>query len=204
MSMKRTGIACIATAVVASGAITATVVSQHDKTMDEAQMMAAWQAYAKVGPQQQQMLNRCGSWKAVTKMWEYPGSDPTTSTCTAEVYPIMDGRFVVEDFQGQFAWGEHSMMLNGRGTLGFNNQTREYQFTWLDNMGTGMQYSTGTMDGNTLTLTGDKTCCMRGGTVPMKAVTTYYGNDKALLEMYDKNPDGSWWKNFEITYTRID
>jgi len=140
-----------------------------------------------------------GNWDAAVKMYMSPGA-PTESKATATRKSIMDGRFIVEDYSGDFM----GMPFKGMGIFGYDNMQKKYVSTWLDNMGTGIMNSTGTVDatGKIFTYTGDSADPMTGKMVKMTMVTTIIDDKKHTFVMNGPGPDGKDAKMMEITYTR--
>lgn len=140
-----------------------------------------------------------GNWDAAVKMYMSPGA-PTESKATATRKWIMDGRFLVEDYNGDFM----GMPFKGMGIHGYDNMQKKYVSTWLDNMGTGIMSSTGTVDatGKIFTDTGDSADPMTGKMVKMTMVTTIIDDKKHTFVMTGPGPDGKDAKIMEITYTK--
>jgi hypothetical protein len=82
--------------------------------------------------------------KALVGDWTVRGkfyfSEPATETDgTATFKAIMGGRYVQQDF----ATNLMGKPFEGRGVMGHDNTTKQYQSSWIDNMGTGMMNSVG-------------------------------------------------------------
>ena len=89
----------------------------------------------------------------------------------------------------------------GRGTLAYNNATKEYEHVWRDSMNTGMMWSHGTQaaDG-TLTLTGNSHCAM--GPMTCRMVSKPAGDNAYTFEMYCTMQGQPEMKSMELHYTR--
>jgi len=106
---------------------------------DEA-MMAAMTP----GEHHEHLTATAGTWEASVKMWMGPSqAEPAESTGTAKFYLVMDGRYMVQEFIGNFM----GMEFTGRGTTGYDNLQGKYVSTWIDNMGTSMSMESGHCDG---------------------------------------------------------
>jgi hypothetical protein len=94
--------------------------------------------------------------------------------------------------------------MNGIGYLGFDNVSKKYVSTWMDTAGTGMMWSTGTMDasGKVLSLKATVNDPGTGKPSPTDTKVTITDNDHHKLEMWGKNAYGKMAKIMEIEYTR--
>jgi hypothetical protein len=83
--------------------------------------------------------------------------------------------------------------FEGRGTSAYNNVAKMYEDTWIDNMGTGIMYSTGTCDesGNKCTYTGEGWDPMSGQKSTMRSVMTWTDDNNFKMEMYGSMTPGS-------------
>ena len=119
---------------------------------------------------------------------------------TAEVKPVLDGRFVHEDFSGEF----QGMPFRGVGVTGYDNVRKHYLSTWMDNFGTSIMTMTGSYDDatKTYTYTGQYPDPMTGKDKAMRIVMKVVDDNKHVSEFFDPAPDGKWTKTMELTYTR--
>ena len=94
--------------------------------------------------------------------------------------------------------------LNDVGFVGFDNVSKKYVSTWMDTAGTGMMWSTGTMDasGKVLSMKATVNDPSTGKPSPVDTKITITDNDHHKLEMWGKNPAGKMAKIMEIEYTR--
>jgi hypothetical protein len=118
---------------------------------------------------------------------------------TAKAAWIMDGRFLQEEFNGEFM----GKPFRGIGIIGYDNMKKQYSNFWIDDKHTAMFTSKGsaTDGGKTITLEGEYDCPMTGEkNLTMKQVVRIVSRDKRILEMYD--PAKGDAKTMEITYTR--
>lgn len=152
-----------------------------------------------VGSEHAKLKGMEGNWDAAVKMYMSPGA-PTEGKAISSRKSIMDGRFIVEDYSGDFM----GMPFKGMGIFGYDNVQKKYVSTWLDNMGTGIMHSTGTVDatGKVFTYTGESADPMTGKMVKMTMVTTIVDDKKHTFVMNGPGPDGKDMKMMEITYTK--
>jgi hypothetical protein len=169
------------------------------QAMSGAEMDAMMKAMAP-GEQHKHLARMAGDWTYVNKIWMTPGQPPMESPGTMHAEVLMGGRYVEHTWKGNFG----GMPFEGRGTEGYDNMSKQFVSSWIDNMGTGIILSTGTCDdsGNVCTLTGESIDPMSGQKSTMKSVITWSGNDSFKNEMYGKDSSGNETKMMEITATR--
>jgi hypothetical protein len=129
-----------------------------------------------------------------------PDGPPIVNKGSAKVGWILGGRFVQEDFSGEFV----GKPFHGIGTTGFDNVKKKYVGSWVDDMGTGMFISEGTADeqGKLFTFHGKMDDPMTGQkNKPVKFVIRILDPDKHTFEMHDLTL-GEKSKTMEMTYTR--
>jgi len=140
-----------------------------------------------------------GNWDTTVKSYMSPGT-PTESKGVSTRKWIMDGRFLQEDNTGDFM----GMPFKGMGITGYDNIQKKYVSTWIDNMGTSIMNSTGTVDatGKTFTYECESPDPMTGKMTKTKMVTKIIDDKKHTFEMSGPGPDGKEMKMLEITYTK--
>lgn len=167
-------------------------------TPEQMQMMMK---AASPGEMHLQLGKMAGDWTFVNKMWMAPGQPPMESRGTMHGETILGGRYVRTVWKGEFM----GQPFEGQGTEGYDNVSKQYVSSWVDNMGTGILYSTGTCEdgGRKCTVVGDSSDPMSGGKVTMKSVLTWIDDNSFKNEMYGKDPaSGQEMKMMEITATR--
>src|SRR5262245_22069915 len=118
---------------------------------NEAEMMKMMMELSKTGENHKLLSGMAGNWDYTVKMWMDPSAPATSSSGTATIKPIMDGRYFVGDFSGKMKMpGEDGkvkeMPFKGMSIDGYDNVKKKFISTWCDNMGTGMMMSEGTYD----------------------------------------------------------
>ncbi|MGH7177563.1 MAG: DUF1579 domain-containing protein [Tepidisphaeraceae bacterium] len=166
------------------------------------QDMQACMMAATPGPMHQQLAKNIGVWQGKNTMWMAPGTEPMKSDCVTTNAPIMDGRFLRSETTGDMpGMGP----FTGFAVYGFDNVSKKFQSTWIDNMGTGMMVGTGELssDGRILTWNFTYNCPIAKKAVTMREIETITGPDTKLLEMWSTDPkSGKEYKMMEIAYTR--
>ncbi len=170
-----------------------------DMGMTPEQMQAMTQAMSP-GEPHKRMARMVGDWDFTNKFSMAPGAPPTESKGTMHAEALMGGRYVEHHWKGDMM----GMPFEGRGTEAYDNMTKQYISSWIDNMGTGIMVQTGSCDntGKTCTLVGDSMDPMSGKKVTMKSVITWIDNDTFTNEMYGPDPSGKETKWMEITAKR--
>jgi hypothetical protein len=139
-----------------------------------------------------------GTWKAQVKSWMGPG-EPQTSEGTSELSMILGGRFLKDEFHGNFM----GQPFEGHGLTGYNNMNKMYVGTWVDSMGTAIESMTGKMDaaGKVLTMTGTTEDPLTHKKSNVKYVTKIVDANNHVFEIWGDS-SGKEMKQMEITYTR--
>ncbi len=172
---------------------------KHDKAMDSQAMMEEFKRLATPGEPHKLLTSLAGSWTTATKEWMEPGKPPMESTGTAELTPLLEGRYLQQEYSGNMM----GQPYNGVGISGYDNLIKKYVTTWIDSMGTGIFTMEGTPspDGKTITYKGSHPM-PGGGQMTHRAVWTILDSNRHTFEMYGTHPGGKEVKEMEIHYTR--
>lgn len=141
-----------------------------------------------------------GDWTYTGKMWMDPSQPPMESTGTMHGEMVLGGRYAQTTWKGSFM----GMPFEGRGTNGYENLSKQYVSTWIDNMGTGIMYMTGTCDANGMKCEdkGEMMDPMSGQKTSMRSVMTWTGDNSFKMESYSPGPDGKEVKTMEMVVTK--
>lgn len=164
---------------------------------DMAAMMEAYHKAGMTGEPHAALAAMAGSWKATVKMWMDPAGDPMVSEATMESEMVMDGRFLHDDVKSEFM----GQPFHGSGLLGYDNTSGQYQAIWVDNHSTNLYTYTGTMEGNTLTMTGKYKDPVSGEWVTQRSVRKLVSSDEMVDTGYEVRDDADR-KTMEIVYKR--
>jgi hypothetical protein len=177
----------------------ATAETEVEKPRDSVAEMKAWEAYMTPGDAHKMLAQEVGSWTADMTFWHGPDAPPEKAISTAETKMILGGRYQEMNYKGNVM----GMPFEGRSTVAFDNATKEYTNTWIDNMGTGMMVAKGKMnaDGKSMELKGDMVDFMTGTKKPWKEVYTIVDADTRKMEMFDVS-GGKEFKSMEIVMKR--
>lgn len=166
-----------------------------------AEDMQACMAAGTPGKEHAQLVSGAGEWEGTCTQWMGSEADPMTSKATSKVSPFMDGRYVKCEYSGDMPGMGN---FTGLGYQGFDNVSKKYVSSWLDNMGTGIMYGTGDLssDGKTMTWTYVVNCPIAKKPVVMREVQTTEGNHMTL-EMFSTDPkNGKEFRAMKLDLTR--
>jgi Protein of unknown function (DUF1579) len=174
-----------------------------------AEMMKQMMELSKLNENHKLLASLDGTWNYNIKFWMNPdpNAKPQESKGTAVRKSVMDGRYFVEDVSGKMQMpGPDGKMTDipfkGMGMEGYDNVKKKFVASWVDNMGTGIEFSEGTYDPATKTFT--YTAEMEpvpGMKTAVREVIKIADKDHMSLEWYE-NQGGQEKKTMEINYTR--
>ncbi|MGB2958238.1 MAG: DUF1579 domain-containing protein [Bacteroidota bacterium] len=144
-----------------------------------------------------------GTWDVETKMWmggEGSG-DPMVSKGTTSNSWILGGRYVRQDYKGEMM----GQPFIGIGMTGYDNFSKKYVSTWIDDMSTMYSTMEGSVDrsGKVFTFYGKMHEWSTGELDKMvKHVLRITSDDKHVFEIHDTYIGEPNTKVLELTYTR--
>jgi hypothetical protein len=173
------------------------------------EMMKQMMEMSKLNENHKLLADMNGSWNYAIKMWMNPdpNAKPQESKGTATRKSVMNGRYVAMDVTGKMQMpgpdGKmKDMQFKGMSVEGYDNVKKKFVSSWIDNMGTGIQFSEGTYDPATKTLTfASEIEMMPGMKMPVREALKLTDKDHMLLEWYETR-GGQEKKTMEIAYTR--
>ena len=168
--------------------------------MDPAAMQEMMMKAATPGPEHAKLSKLVGEWNLSLKYTMDPSQPMVEAKSTSVVTSLMDGRYFQEVSTGDMG----GMPFSGMGITGYDNVTRKYVSTWMDNMGTGIMMSEGAANaaGDVISWAGDASDPMTGKKTRYRLVTRFVNDNQHVFEMYSKGPNGKEMKIMEITYDR--
>lgn len=189
------------------GTILATVIlaaplGADDKNLpniDEKTAMEAVMKAATPGEPHKRLEPFVGEFDFVAKFWMDPAKDPVESKGRSSNKWVLGNRYIEEQVQGDFG----GVPFEGRGVMGYDNLQKKYLSTWIDNMGTGIMFSEGTVnkDGKVFTFTHEDVDPVLNQKIKCKDVTTILGPDSYKTEFFRLYGDKEY-KVMELTFTR--
>ncbi len=152
-----------------------------------------------------------GTWRTTARVTlGRPGSPPTVTAGRSVIRWMMDGRFLVEEHEGQRMLPHESGELRpgayrSAAWIGYENLRQTYTMTQVDNTRTGVLVLSGSLlpSGRVFSFYGavdDPLSGVRGRAV--RYVLRVLGRDRVLVTVYDLHACESC-KILEITYERI-
>jgi hypothetical protein len=158
--------------------------------------MAEWMKLGAPGDEHKLLSTLAGEWSVEGKHWM--GAEPTEFKATSKMSTLFDGRYLREDFSGEFG----GMPFQGVAHLGFDNATKEYVGTWIDSMSTAIATMAGTYDASSKSFTWHMTIVGPGGKEHKSRMEMKLLSDKQITSTAYKIGDEGEKKQMEMRYTR--
>jgi len=176
-----------------------TLGSATAQTKDEAAMQKAWEAYAAPGDMHKLLADETGTWNVDMTFWMDANAKPETSKSVSESKMILGGRYQEVTYKGNLM----GMDWEAKNTIAYNNKSKEFTSTFIDNSGTGMMVAVGTYNPATKTITfkGEMTDPLTGKAVKYREIYTIVDANTRKLVAYDTK-DGKEYKSMEIVLKR--
>src|SRR6266550_3876109 len=176
---------------------------------NQQEMMKQMMELSKLNENHKLLSSLDGNWNYTIKFWMNPdpNAKPQESKGTATRKSVMGGRYVMMDVAGKLQMpGEDGKMkdvqFKGMGLEGYDNVKKKFINSWIENMGTGIQFSEGTYDPATKTFTYTSEMePVPGMKSQVREVIKITDNNHMTLEWYE-NQGGGEKKTMEIAYTR--
>ncbi len=154
------------------------------------------------GPMHQLLTSWSGTWNGETTSWDYEGATPAKSISTAVNTMMVGGKYQSSKHSGNMM----GMPFEGFSIMGYDNVTKQFVSTWIDNWGTGIMNFTGSWDAasKTLTMAGSYPDMLRPGKeCKMREVFKVIDDNTQHMEMYGPDPKtGTEFKVMEMHLTR--
>ncbi len=166
----------------------------------QAMMQKAWENYMTPGEEHAQLAKKAGQWTFQGKMWYGPDMPAAEFDGTSSIKSVMGGRYIFEEVKSEV----EGMPFLGFGIGGYDNLTKQYIGTWLDNMGTGIirMQGTASADGKVINYKGEHPDLMSGRYKTVRSTETSTDDDHFVVSMYDTAPDGKEFMMMEMIYAR--
>jgi hypothetical protein len=171
----------------------------EEMTPEQKAMMEAYIKAGTPGEQHSMLAERVGDYEVTAKSWQDPGAPPVEEKGTARRTMIMDGRIMVETYNGTM----QGTPFTGQGMTGYDNVSGKWWSTWNDSMSTGIMMSQGTCDAKMVcTFTGSWNDPITQGPITARMTSRPEGAGTEIFEMYGPGPDGKEIKMMELTYRK--
>ena len=173
--------------------------AKKEMSPEEKAMMEAWMKAMTPGDAHKALQPMIGTFNVTVSSWMAPGAPPQVTSGTSENKWVLGNRYIEQRFNGTYA----GQPFSGIGYVGYDNVSKKYWSTWIDNMSTGVMTSTGTgSDGKSFSFVGSANDPMSGKAMSFDEKMTFVDNDHQVWEMWGPGPDGKNFKMMEIAYTR--
>lgn len=115
--------------------------------------------------------------------WSDANAKPEKETSVAEIKMVLGGRFQEAIYKGTMM----GQPFEGKGTVGYNNASKEYISTFIDNMGTGMMVGRGKYNESTKSIEfdGEMADPVTAKNIKYREVYTIVDAKTRKMEMYD-------------------
>ena len=138
-----------------------------------------------------------GNWNVEFSYRMDPAAEFTTAAATAQVTSELDGCIQRMYFKGDMM----GMTMHGEETLTFNRETGKYESHWVDNFSANAMFSSGTMEGNVLTMSGEG--IQMGQPYLYRNISTKVSDDEVTWKMEMSYDNGeTWFVGLKSTYKR--
>ncbi|MEX1097892.1 MAG: DUF1579 domain-containing protein [Planctomycetales bacterium] len=154
------------------------------------------------GKEHEHLAQGVGVWDCKTTMWMAPGTEPMQSGGTMTVTSVMDGRYTKCEIKGEIP-GMGPYLASG--VYGFDNVSRKFVATFIDNHSTGIMTGTGELskDGKTLTWKYTYNCPITKKPTVMREIETITGPDTRTLVAFGIDPkSGKEFQMMSVEMTR--
>ncbi len=91
-----------------------------------------------LAPEHDEIARCLGAWDVSFTAWLQEDAPPVTSSGRSIFTRIFDGRYIREDYSGEF----QGRPFAGIGTLGYDRAAGYFVSTWIDNASTGIMHAT--------------------------------------------------------------
>jgi hypothetical protein len=150
-----------------------------------------------------QLSRLVGDWKGTTKTWFDPSKLEDESPITGTMRLILDGRFIMHEYQSSF--GDQS--LSGIAIYGFDLNTQKYQCAWMDTFhnGTAIMFSKGNKGEEGINVLGSyayitpETEQHWGWRTQLDIIS----DSEIMITAYNISPEGQETKATETNYSKV-
>ena len=162
--------------------------------------MKAWQAYMTPGDMHKVLAQTEGEWTTEGKMWMDPKSEPMISKGECTYKMVLGGRYQETQFKGDMM----GQQFEGKGVMAYDNYKKQFESTWIDNMGSGIMKTEGNYDPatKTFTMTGKLIDPMTSKECTVRETLKIVDDDTHVMTMYNTVGSQPEFKTMELTFKR--
>jgi hypothetical protein len=196
--------ACFVTASIfaASSGYAADAIKTAEGDPKMAEMMKKMKEAGTPGAAHKVLADMAGTWTYKSKHWMAPDAKPEEGTGTSTLKMMMGGRWLQHDTKTKMM----GMDYEGSGLTGYNNITKKYETTWIDNMSTSLMKGEGSFDtaSKTLKESGTYSCPITNGERTYRTEWKILDKNNMVYSMYGTgmDPKGPEYKTMELTFKR--
>jgi hypothetical protein len=150
------------------------------------------------GPAHQDLAKLAGDYTTKSSFRPAPDVEPVTSTGTAHLAMILDGRFLAEDNTAEMM----GQPVTGKRLLGYNNSAKHYEGTWMYTMATGTMRLKGTSPDNGKTIDFEATVDDGKTTQKLQIIMKRIDDDHFNITLKSQSPEGGAGPSLTTEYTR--
>lgn len=169
-------------------------------TGTDAAMTAAINNAMTPGAGQKRLDPMIGTFSVKIRTWVTPESAPVESSGTSVNVWVLGGRYVQSMLVAQVA----GQPFSGIGYMAFDNVTKKYQATWLDNGSTAFTWYEGSMDasGKTATMKATTANPLTARAEPVELRLSIAPNGDHVTEVWGLGAGAKLVKLMELDYTK--
>jgi len=162
--------------------------------------MKAWQAYMTPGDMHKVLAQTEGEWTTEGKMWMDPKGEPMISKGECTYKMVLGGRYQETQFKGDMM----GQQFEGKGVMAYDNFKKQFEGTWIDNMGSGIMKTEGNYDPatKTFTMTGKLVDPMTSKECTVRETLKIVDDDTHVMTMYNTVGGQPEFKTMELTFKR--
>ena len=162
--------------------------------------MKAWQTYMTPGDMHKVLAQTEGEWTTEGKMWMDPKSEPMISKGECTYKMVLGGRYQETQFKGDMM----GQQFEGKGVMAYDNFKKQFEGTWIDNMGSGIMKTEGNYDPatKTFTMTGKLVDPMTSKECTVRETLKIVDDDTHVMTMYNTIGSQPEFKTMEMTFKR--
>ncbi len=171
-------------------------------TYDSATTAQKWETYITPSKTHLFLKKMEGKWSHQSKIWVDSKANPIDAKGQCIRKMLLGDRYL----QTTFKTFINKTPLEGIVTVGFDNASKKYVSTWIDNLGTGMMYLEGEYDSTDkrIEYEGSIADPISGKDRKIKQYVYYKDVDHQYIEMYEQPEGEDEFKSMEITMVRLD